>query len=63
MVKEMHNSDFNPGTPHAGIYFMCLTIVLQVISTSSPLNQVAAICTIAAALTTCALNLKRYFKK
>lgn len=57
----MHNSDFNPGAPHAGVYFMSLTIVLEVI-TASTSNSIAAWCTILAALSTCALNLKRWMK-
>lgn len=57
----MHNSDFNPGTPHTGLFLMSLTIILQVISMST-LNQAAALCTILAALSTVAVNLRRFLK-
>ena len=57
----MHNSDFNPGTPHAGVYFMSLTIILEVV-TASTSNSIAALCTILAALSTFAVNLKRWLK-
>lgn len=62
METEMHQTEFNPGTPHAGVYLMSLTIVLQVISMST-LNQIAAGCTIVAALSTIAVNLKRFLRK
>lgn len=58
----MLNSEVNPGTPHIGVYWMGVTIIMQVISLST-LNQIAAVCTIAAAITTILVNLKRFFKK
>lgn len=58
----MHNTDIPNGSPHAGIYLTSLTIILYVISMST-LNQVAAVCTILAAITTVLVNLKRFFAK
>ena len=57
----MIHSDFN-GNPTPGVLLTSLTVILYVINLST-ISSIAGICTIAAALTTIAVNLKRFFKR
>lgn len=60
--QTMNNVNLNEGNSIHGLLMTCLTVFLYALS-SITLNQGAAICTMLAALSTVALNLRRWFKK
>lgn len=60
--EPMYTPNFDGGDNYSGLLMTSFTVLLYAIA-SVTLNQVAAICTIIAALTTAALNIRKFLKK